>query len=63
MEYHLRNEQRIAHHRNKEDYEPQPIDCLQFAYGDRRYVKMTDQIGNQEDLLKIKNLQEINEDL
>ncbi|CAD8075607.1 unnamed protein product [Paramecium primaurelia] len=62
MEFKLRNEQMIAYHRNREDYEPQPEDCLQFAYGDRRYVKMTNQIFASEDVLKLKNLEEINED-
>lgn len=53
----------IAYHRNREDYEPQPPECLQFAYGDRRYVKMASQIADSVDVLKLKNLEEINEDL
>ena len=63
MESTLTNDRLIAFHRNKQDYEPSPPNSLQFAYGDRRYVKMTYELHNEPDELKQKTLEEINEDL
>lgn len=63
MESKLSNDRLIGAHRKKLDYVPSPADTLQFAYGDRRYEKMTSETYYQSDILKIKTLKEINEDL
>ena len=62
MEYHLSNNRMISYHRNKLDYVESPENSLQFAYGDLRYEKMTRQLVQEADILKLKTLEEINED-
>lgn len=41
---------------------PSPVDSLQLAYGDRRYVKMTKELSHGTDVIRVKVLNELNED-
>ena len=40
----MSNDRLISYHRNKHDYIPSPENTFQFAYGDRRYVKMASEL-------------------
>jgi hypothetical protein len=51
MEELLSNDRIISFHRQKHDYEPSPENTLQFAYGDRRYVKMTLELYEADEIL------------
>lgn len=62
MEVHLSNDRIIAYHRNRKDYVDAPENTLRFAYGDSRYEKMTKDLVCETDILKLKTLEEINED-
>ena len=62
MEDQLSNDRIISSHRNKYDYQESPQDTLQFAYGDRRYDKMARDMEEVSNVLKLKILNEINED-
>ena len=62
MELHLSNDRKISSFRNRYDLEPSPPNTLTFAFEDRRYLKLTRQIKESEDILKKKCLIEINED-
>jgi len=62
MEVHLSNDRIIAYHRNRKDYVDAPENTLRFAYGDNRYEKMTKDLVCETDILKLKTLEEINED-
>lgn len=48
----IRSDQLISHHRVRPDYEPSPVNTLQFGYGDHRYVKFTYELLNESDILK-----------
>lgn len=52
MNEHISGDRLIGHHRSKEDYVESPVNALQFAYGDQRYVKMTYELLNESDSLK-----------
>lgn len=62
MEALLSNDRQIAMHRNKLDFLEAPPNSLQFGFGDRRFEKMSREMSNYSDTLKLKTLHEINED-
>ena len=62
METYLTNDRFISFYRNRVDYKPSPINTLQFAYEDGRYDKMTRELNEGSDILRLKTLNEINED-
>jgi len=53
MEEILSNDRQISYHRNKKDYVPSPVDSLQLAFGDRRYKKMTKELNNGTDIIRV----------
>ena len=55
-------DRQIAYHRNKYDYVAPPKNTLMFAYEDWRYPRMSNQVKNEEDVLKKKNLEQVNLD-
>ena len=55
-------DRQIAFHRNKYDYVAPPKNTLMFAYEDWRYPRMAKQIKEEDDILKKKNLEQINLD-
>ena len=62
MEANLSNDRQIALHRNKYDYVDVPPNTLMFAYEEDRYHKMTSELKSSSNILKLKTLEEINED-
>jgi hypothetical protein len=52
----------IAYHRNQINPEPSPQSTLTFAYGEHRYVKMTEELRTSDNVLREKVVKEINED-
>jgi len=63
MEENLTYDRQIAYRRAKKDYQDPPVNTLRFAYEDGRFGKMADELKYQDDILKLKVLKEINEDL
>ncbi len=55
-------DRQIAYHRNKYDYVAPPKNTLMFAYEDWRYPRMAKQICESDDILKKKNLEQVNLD-
>jgi len=62
MDPNLTSDQLIGYHRSREDYADSEDNTLQFAYGDHRYTKMTYELKNEDDKLKIKTLKQLIED-
>ena len=44
------------------DYKDSPVNTIQFAYGDQRYMKMTYELLREDDSLKIKTLTQLIQD-
>lgn len=63
MEENLSHDRQIAYRRAKNDYEEPPKNTLRFAYEDGRFEKMAEELKYQDDILKLKVLKELNEDL
>ena len=62
MEETLSNPRFIAYHRNQINPEAHPKSTLTFAYGERKYEKMTREMQTTDDFLREKVVKEINED-
>lgn len=63
MEENLSLDRQIAYRRAKNDYEDPPENTLRFAYEDGRHEKMAHELKYNDDILKLKVLKEVNEDL
>lgn len=63
MEDRLTFDRQIAFRRAKNDFEEPPENTLRFAYEDGRHDKMSHELKYNDDILKLKNLQELNEDV
>lgn len=63
MEDRLTLDRQIAFRRAKNDYQEPPENTLRFAYEDGRHDKMSHELKYNDDILKLKNLQELNEDV
>ena len=62
MHEHLSSDRLIGHHRARMDYSDSPVNTIQFAYGDQRYMKMTYELLREDDSLKIKTLTQLIQD-
>mmetsp|Transcript_17292 Transcript_17292/g.15193 ORF Transcript_17292/g.15193 Transcript_17292/m.15193 type:complete len:99 (-) Transcript_17292:41-337(-) len=62
MEQYLTNDRQIAYRRAKMDYVDPDENTLRFAYEDGRHDKMSYELKYKDDVLKLKVLEEINED-
>ena len=62
MHEHLSSDRLIGHHRARMDYKDSPVNTLQFAYGDQRYMKMTYELLREDDELKVKTLTQLIQD-
>lgn len=62
MEETLETSKFIAFHRNQINPTMAPKSTLTFAYGDRKYDKMSRQMAGTDNVLRTKILKEINED-
>ncbi len=63
MEENLTFDRQIAHRRAHYDYVDPHKNTLRFAYEDARFGKMAKELKYDDDILKLKVLKEINEDL
>lgn len=63
MEEGLTLDRQIAFRRAKMDYEDPPVNTIRFSYEDGRFDKMAHELKYSDDVLKLKVLREINEDL
>lgn len=63
MEDFLTYDRLIAHHRNQVNVEPIVPHTLTLAYDDVRYDKMARELSENDDIVRVKTLQELNEDL
>ena len=62
MHEHLSSDRLIGHHRARMDYSDSPVNTIQFAYGDQRYMKITYELLREDDSLKIKTLTQLIQD-
>ena len=58
----MTNDRRIASHRNRYSPPEHPSNTLLLAYEDRKYRKMVEELACVDNQLKLKILEEINED-
>jgi hypothetical protein len=63
MEENLSFDRQIGYRRAKMDFVEPPKNTLRFAYEDGRHDKMSYELQKEEDILKLKVLNEINEDV
>mgnify|MGYP002623734876 CR=1 FL=1 len=63
MEEGLSLDRQIAFRRAKMDYQDPPENTLRFAYEDGRFEKMANELKYADDILKLKVLRDLNEDL
>lgn len=63
MEDFLTYDRLIAHHRNQINVEPIVPHSLTLAYEDVRYDKMARELSENDDIVRVKTLQELNDDL
>jgi len=62
MEWHLSHDRRLASHRDRYEPPEHPANTLLLAYEDRRFAKMSRELKDSDDELKLKILHELNED-
>lgn len=62
MERLLSTDRKIASHRNRYSPPEHPPNTLLLAYEDNKYAKMVRELGHVDDELKLKILEELNED-
>jgi len=55
-------DRQIGFHRNRYDYVAPPKNTLMFAYEDFRYPRMANEISSADNILKKKNLIQVNLD-
>ena len=53
MHEHLSSDRLIGHHRARMDYSDSPVNTIQFAYGDQRYMKMTYELMWGDDMVRL----------
>jgi hypothetical protein len=63
MESHITVDRKLAAHRDRYEPPAHPANTLLFAYEDRRFNKMARELRDSDDILKLKILIELNQDL